>query len=176
MEKTLRVASRASENFVGRFFDHDYLHPDVPMSKVVSHKHYKNYLAGLENHGKMKILEIGSREVTRTSMARIIISNADYVGFDFYPGPNVDVVGDAHRLSKYFDTEQFDINYSSAVLEHLAMPRVAATEIAKVLKVGGLVFIETHFSWASYERPWRFFQFSDMAPRVLFSPAWVLSV
>jgi hypothetical protein len=51
------------------------------------------------------------------------------------------------------------------------MPWVVATEIAKCLKVGGLVCVETHFSYSSHERPWHFFQFSDMALRVLFSEA-----
>jgi hypothetical protein len=50
------------------------------------------------------------------------------------------------------------------------MPWVVAQEIAKVLKVGGHVFVETHFSHSSHERPWHFFQFSDMALRALFSP------
>ena len=47
----------------------------------------------------------------------------------------------------------------------------SAEEIARVLKPGGLVFVETHFSFSSHERPWHFFQFSDMALRALFSPA-----
>ena len=51
------------------------------------------------------------------------------------------------------------------------MPWVVATEIANMLKVGGTVFIETHFTYMSHERPWHFFQFSDMALRSLFSPA-----
>jgi ubiquinone/menaquinone biosynthesis C-methylase UbiE len=93
------------------------------------------------------------------------------VGFDFYPGPNVDVVGDAHRMSQYFGNQRFDIIYSSAVFEHFAMPWVVATEIARLLKPGGILFVETHFSYGSHERPWHFFQFSDMALRVLFSPA-----
>ena len=72
-------------------------------------------------------------------------------------GPNVDIVGDAHRLSSYFDeAEPFDLIYSSAVFEHLAMPWVVAGEIAKLLKVGGCVFVETHFSFTSHERSWHF--------------------
>jgi hypothetical protein len=51
------------------------------------------------------------------------------------------------------------------------MPWVVAEEIAKVLKVGGLLFVETHFSFSAHERPWNFFQFSDMGLRVLFSKA-----
>jgi methyltransferase family protein len=117
-------------------------------------------------------LELGSREVTGASSARRGFNKATYVGFDYYPGENVDVVGDAHKLSSYFKAEEkFDIVYSSACFEHFAMPWVVAVEIAKMLKVGGLVFVEMHFSFSSHERPWHFFQFSDMALRVLFSNA-----
>lgn len=61
--------------------------------------------------------------------------------------------------------------FSSAVFEHFAMPWLVAAEMVKLLKVGGIVFVETHFSFGSHERPWHFFQFSDMALRVLFSSA-----
>jgi len=128
------------------------------------------YLTEIGNHPGKRILEIGSREVTGKSDARNRFSHAQYIGFDYYPGPNVDVVGDAHKLSEYFD-ERFDIIYSSAVFEHCAMPWVVATEISKLLNVGGMVFAETHFSFSSHERPWHFFQFSDMGLRSLFSPA-----
>ena len=35
-------------------------------------------------------------------------------------------------------------------------------------QVGGIVYVATHFSYAAHERPWNFFQFSDMGLRVLF--------
>ncbi|MEM6837004.1 MAG: methyltransferase domain-containing protein [Cyanobacteria bacterium P01_C01_bin.120] len=102
----------------------------------------------------------------------MLIPQSTYIGFDYYAGRNVDVVGDVHKLSSYFSKqEKFDIIYSSACFEHFAMPWIVATEIAKVLKVGGMPFIETHFSYSSHERPWHFFQFSDMALKVLFSEA-----
>lgn len=155
----------------GSFFDHNYLDPNVPFPKLVGHSNYMRYLTEIGNHDGKKILEIGSREVTGQSNAREKFSKAQYTGFDYYPGPNVDVVGDAHKLSQYFPNEKFDIIYSSAVFEHFAMPWIVATEIAKVLKIHGIIFVETHFSYSSHERPWHFFQFSDMALRVLFSPA-----
>jgi len=153
-------------------FDKNYLAPDVPMSTLVSHQRWQKYLYGIGNKPGMRVLEIGSREVTGSSNARKDFAKAEYVGFDYYSGNNVDVVGDAHKLSSYFeDGEQFDIVYTSACFEHFAMPWIVATEIAKVLKVGGYVFVETHFSFSSHERPWHFFQFSDMALKVLFSDA-----
>jgi SAM-dependent methyltransferase len=152
-------------------FDEYFLAKDVPLSKLVSHQKWHDYLYSIGNKDGMRILEIGSREVTGPSAARRGFAKAEYIGFDYYPGANVDVVGDAHKLSSYFEKgEQFDIIFSSACFEHFAMPWLVAVEIAKLLKVGGIVFVETHFSYISHERPWHFFQFSDMALRALFSP------
>jgi SAM-dependent methyltransferase len=97
-----------------------------------------------------------------------VIPDAQYTGFDYLPGPNVDVVGDIHRLSDYFEPESFDLIFSFAVFEHLAAPWVAAEEISKVLAVGGHVSLETHFSYSEHELPWHFFQFNSTALEVLF--------
>lgn len=171
LKMTLKTCRKATLLIEARF-DNKYLATDVPTPKLVSHQKWQNYLYEIGNKQGLRILEIGSREVTGESQARNKFSQAEYVGFDYYPGKNVDIVGDAHKLSSYFDTEeQFDIVYSSACFEHFAMPWIVATEIAKLLKVGGVVFIETHFSFSSHERPWHFFQFSDMALKILFSKA-----
>jgi hypothetical protein len=151
-------------------FDKHFLHADVPISDKISYKNCMDYLTKIGNQPGMKILEIGSREVTGLSDARKRFSKAQYVGFDYYPGPNVDVVGDAHKLSSYFD-EKFDIIYSRKAFEHFAMPWIVSIEISKLLNIGGIVFVDTKFSYSSHERPWHFFQFSDMALKVLFSPA-----
>lgn len=135
----------------------------------MGHTKWAEFLSKNYNIEGARILEIGSRNVTGTTL-RPIFSKAEYIGFDFYAGENVDVVGDAHTLSSYFKgQEKFDLIYSSAVFEHLHMPWVVATEIQKMLKLGGLVFVETHFSFSSHERPWHFFQFSDAGLRALFN-------
>ncbi len=150
--------------------DRHYLSPDVPGPQRARHGALPALVAEAANRPGLRVLEIGAREVTGAYGLREQLGQATYVGFDIYPGPNVDVVGDAHRLSSYFD-EPFDVIYSSAVFEHLAMPWVVAEEIAGLLKVGGLVCIETHFSYGAHERPWNFFQFSDMGLRALFCEA-----
>jgi ubiquinone/menaquinone biosynthesis C-methylase UbiE len=153
-------------------FDKYFLVKDVPLAQSVSHSKWRNYLYANFNKPGVRVLEVGSREVTGASFARSNFSNATYIGFDYYDGDNVDVVGDAHKLSSYFaGQEKFDLIYSSACFEHFAMPWVVATEIAKLLKVGGTVFVETHFSFSSHERPWHFFHYTDMALRTLFPPA-----
>ncbi len=153
-------------------FDKMFLDPEVPLSAMVNHSKWRNYLVDLGNKPGMRILEVGSREVTGPSTMRSLFEKASYTGFDFYPSANVDVVGDAHKLSHYFSGEQkFDIIFSSACFEHFAMPWVVALEISKLLKIGGTVFVETHFSFSAHERPWHFFHFSDMGLKALFSKA-----
>lgn len=145
--------------------------PAIAAPQHVGHSQWLGYLAEHFNKPGMRILEIGSRNVTGANL-RGLFPQAQYVGFDYYAGENVDVVGDAHRLSTYFAAgEQFDLIFSSAVFEHLAMPWVVAQEIAKLLKVGGHVFVETHFSFSAHELPWHFFQFSHHGLRVLFNEA-----
>lgn len=138
---------------------------DVPCDADISHDNWINYLVELCDKEGMEILEVGSRCVV--SSLKEHFKKANYTGFDYYAGKNVDVVGDAHRLSQYFD-KKFDLIFSSAVFEHLAMPWVAALEMIKLLKPNGYIFVETHYSYSSHERPWHFFQFSENALNVLF--------
>ena len=139
---------------------------DVPTDEIINHDNWRKYLQEHFNVEGMEILEVGSRNVVG-GVTRDLFSKANYTGFDYYDGENVDVVGDAHELSKYFD-KRFDLIFSSAVFEHLAMPWKVSTEIIKLLKPGGYVFIETHYSYISHERPWHFFQFSENAIDLLF--------
>ena len=173
MEIINNFRRRAARTFarLTSYRDKGYL-VDVPMSQTISHSSWRKLIYDLGNKECLRVLEIGSREVTGPSDARQQFSKAQYVGFDYYAGRNVDIVGDAHRLSSYFkEEERFDLIFSSACFEHFAMPWLVAIEIAKLLKVGGTVFVETHFSFSAHERPWNFFQFSDMGLRVLFSSA-----
>lgn len=165
------VLNRAILSVTGRRLDKAYLATDVPgPTPLTAHATFADRVVEAGDRPGFRILEIGSREVAGGPPMRGRLTHADYVGFDYYPGPNVDVAGDAHRLSDLVQGP-FDVVYSTAVFEHLAMPWVVAEEIARVLKPGGLLFVETHFSYSSHERPWHFFQFSDMGLRALFSPA-----
>jgi SAM-dependent methyltransferase len=138
---------------------------------LVPHMKWRSYLSENFNKPGIRILEIGSRNVTGNA-TRTPFSVAYYVGFDFYEGENVDVVGDAHKLSCYFgNDEKFDLIFSNAVFEHFHMPWIVAQEIQKLLKIGGYVFVHTHFSFSYHEKPWNFFQFSHMGLRVLFNNA-----
>lgn len=146
-----------------------FLHDDVPEDKDINHDNWQKYLLKNFDHEGFDVLEIGSRVVTGSHFGQKF-KHAHYVGFDYYDGENVDVIGDAHELSSYFrgGEQKFDLIFSSAVFEHFAMPWKVSTEIIKLLKIGGYVFIETHYSYGSHERPWHFFQYSENALNVLF--------
>lgn len=162
------VKEQLYKNGISKFTVAPELYEDanVLRDSTISHENWIDFLVELCDHPGMKVLEVGSRNVTGNPF-RNKFKNASYTGFDYYPGENVDVVGDAHNLSSYFD-EKFDLIFSSAVFEHLALPWLVSIEIIKLLKKEGYIFIETHYSYSSHERPWHFFQYSENALDVLF--------
>lgn len=167
--KRLGKSALMCSAWLGSPFDRTFLVDDIPMDHVRPEPWELPRYIDSNSGQRLRVLEIGSREVTGPSKAREKFAGCEYVGFDYYQGRNVDVVGDAHHLSSYFEAnEKFDIIYSIACFEHFAMPWLVALEIAKILKVGGIVYVKTHFSNGAHERPWNFFQFSDMGLRVLF--------
>ena len=119
------------------------------------------------------IVELGARSVTGRGLRSILdLSGAlaeRYVGFDIHEGPNVDTVGDAHRLSSYFSGSSVDVVMSKNVFEHIAIPWKVALEINQILKPGGIVFVNTHQSFPLHELPWDFWRFSSEAWKVLFN-------
>ncbi len=179
LQKIRRIIAKTNSNFQegkNRYIQQEpvpssWLDPAVPAPSIINHENKCDKAKELGNKKGYKVLEIGSRTVTSSNaLFKNVCTDCEYVGFDYHSGNNVDVVGDVHKLTSYFPSnEKFDLIVSSACFEHFAMPWVAAEEIVKMLKIGGHLIIETHFSYSSHERPWHFFQFSDMALRVLFS-------
>lgn len=113
------------------------------------------------------IVEIGSRDVTR----RDLFPNAkQFVGFDIHPGRGVDVVGDAHELSRHFEPGSVDLVFSASVFEHLVFPWKVVLEMNRVLKPGGYVFLSTHPVWPAHEQPWDFWRFPVAGISNLFIP------
>ena len=68
---------------------------------------------------------------------------ADLVNLEVLPGPVVDLVADGHDIP--FPDETFDLIISQAVLEHVKRPRRVVAEMLRVLKPGGLIFVDVPF-------------------------------
>ena len=109
-----------------------------------------------------RVLDIGGRSRSKLDRSKFF-PNTDYTVLDIIPGENVDVLGDAHNLSMYFEADSFDYIVSTSVFEHLSMPWKVALEMNRVLKIGGKAMIQTHQSIGMHDVPWDFFRFSDSA-------------
>jgi len=81
---------------------------------------------------------------------------ADLVNLEVVPGPVVDLVADGHDIP--FPDETFDLIISQAVLEHVKQPRRVVAEMLRVLKPGGLIFVDVPFiaNVHMYSDFWRF--------------------
>jgi SAM-dependent methyltransferase len=70
------------------------------------------------------------------------VGMVDAVNFDL--GPAADVVGDAHDLSAFADGS-FDRVITTGMLQYCHSPHVVVSEIRRVLKPGGLAYIDVSF-------------------------------
>lgn len=93
------------------------------------------------------------------------------IGLDIHPGLNVDLVGDAHSLSRFLRERSFGAVFSASVLEHLEAPWLLAMEINRILEPGGLVYHQVPGAWPAHAQPNDFWRFSAEGLRVLFGPA-----
>jgi hypothetical protein len=107
-----------------------------------------------------RVLEIGARARSGVTVRERFPPPAAYVGLDIAPGPNVDVVGDAHHLSR-FVIGKFNAAFSLSTFEHLLMPWKVVLELNKVLHDRALVFTHSHQTWPLHDVPWDFWRFSQ---------------
>jgi hypothetical protein len=114
------------------------------------------------------MLEIGSRARSGATYRNWFPTDIDYVGLDVAEGPNVDVVADAHHMSRSLN-RRFNHMFSMAVFEHILMPWKVALEMNKMMSDGGTALIISHGAWPLHEQPWDFFRFSTESWRGIFN-------
>jgi SAM-dependent methyltransferase len=74
------------------------------------------------------------------------------------PRADADIFCDAHDLP--FVDSMFDAVITTAVVEHVLYPEQVASEIARVVKLGGLVYSELPFMQQVHEGPYDFTRFT----------------
>lgn len=127
-----------------------------------------------------RVLEVGTRQSQpgySTHMFPLFprVRREDYVMCDVRPGTDVDVTADLHALPPAW-SGGFDVVLADAVFEHLERPWMAASEVARVLKPGGVCLISTHQTYPLHGHPSDFFRFSKEALALIFRDAGLSSI
>ncbi len=117
------------------------------------------------------VLELGSRSLDQgVAKWKVFVPHAAaYFGLDIVPAPGVDVVVDAHEMSRAFRPGSFDAIISVATLEHLQRPWVVAPEISRTLKTGGLIFIIAPQTYPVHVAPYDYWRFSVDGLKIIFN-------
>ncbi len=120
----------------------------------------------LGDGGTPRILEVGSADVNG-GLRGLAPAGADYVGVDFAVAPGVDVILDDPMVLPFADAS-FDVCVTSSCFEHAPFFWQTAVEIARVLKPGGLFYINAPADGPYHAHPhdcWRFFPDAGIAIR-----------
>jgi SAM-dependent methyltransferase len=131
----------------------------VPRSISLVDEHLAACLAAAE--AKPVLLEVGAKGPASTLFRRKVEPTWTYVGLDYLPDNNVDVVGDAHRLTNYFAPGSVDMVYSSEVMEHLLSPLRFVFEANRVLKLGGIFMARMPTIWPLHAEPWDYWRITQ---------------
>lgn len=130
------------------------------------------FIRRMKEKDQPSVLELGTRRVNpavSTMRRRYVPHAAEYVGTDFRDGLDVDVIADVHELSGVFGENRFDAVISCSTFEHLRYPWIAVVEINRVLRPGGLVFVQTHQTFPLHAHPHDYFRFSRDGLEALFA-------
>ena len=147
----------------------------LPQGKPFQSSSSKYFFEEAGKFADPKIMEVGTKQSvegvsTHSFHAFKNVQRSNYIMVDVEQGSDVDVVEDLHALPQDWENS-FDIAIAGAVFEHLERPWIAAKEMARVMKKGGLVLIITHQTFPLHGYPSDFFRFSKDALRLIFEDA-----
>ncbi len=97
-----------------------------------------------------------------------------YVGFDVEPHSRVDVTGFNWDLP--FEDNEFDALISTQVLEHTAKIRETVTEMRRVVKSGGLIYVSVPLTFPEHGIPYDFYRFTRYGLREVFKDFEIISL
>lgn len=121
------------------------------------------FLTLVENRS-IRTLEIGTLKwgMHSTHHKQWVPNASEYVCTDIGAGPDVDIVSDAHDLEPFEDAS-FDAVIACSVWEHLMRPWIATCAVARVLRPGGLFYLDTHQTFPLHGFPNDYYRFSTEA-------------
>ncbi|WP_420007951.1 methyltransferase domain-containing protein [Xanthomonas sacchari] len=129
-----------------------------PTAMSNGQRFFDAYSEPFKSQSSVKVVEIGSRNFNGT-LRQVTPEQFEYIGVDFASGDGVDVVLDS-PYALPFDDASIDMVVSSSCLEHSEMFWVVFLEILRVLKPGGLCYLNTPSNGDFHRYPvdcWRFY-------------------
>lgn len=112
------------------------------------------------------IFDIGSKETKGAYAFGSPPKDAKLVCVDIAANPGVDLVADAHNMYMV-DDNSVDFVISVSVLEHVRYPQKVMKEILRILKPGGIIYINVPFIFPFHADPDDFYRFSNKGISIL---------
>ena len=112
------------------------------------------------------IYDIGSKEARGHYGFGPPPPGARIVCVDIEDGPGVDLVADAHDLHMV-PAASVDCVVSISTLEHVRYPHKVVAECYRILKPGGILYLNIPFIFAFHEAPDDYYRFSYTGIRIL---------
>ncbi len=127
----------------------------------------KYYIEELGLSGKA--LEIGGHKLDKCAINHFPSDSFVYHDLNIAASniPNT-IISDITN-AKNIESDTFDIVFNSDVFEHIERPWLAAKEISRILKPGGIAFTITLWSWRNHPCPIDYWRFSPECLEFLFS-------
>lgn len=123
-------------------------------------KNVKQFIDTYLKDGPLKILDVGSLDINGSLRSLFKRPEWSYTGIDTQKGKNVDIVLKPPNVYKYpFEDNHFDAVVSSSCFEHNEMFWLNFSEMVRVTKNGGHMFITAPYKDGIHREPvdcWRF--------------------
>ena len=128
----------------------------------------RHYIDTLDLHGD--VLEIGGHRLSNCAIGlfeepRFRYHDLNLVASDI---PNT-IIADITGCADVIPDASFDVVFSSDVFEHIDRPWLAAQEIARILRPGGIAITHTLFSWRNHPCPIDYWRYSAECLEFLFA-------
>ncbi|ABK43105.1 Methyltransferase type 11 [Magnetococcus marinus MC-1] len=126
-----------------------------------SNYHYRDFSLNPYDHvgAGGVILDIGGKDARGCYAFGQPPAESRLICLDIMPGPGVDMVADAHDLSQLGEAS-VDLVIAVSALEHMQAPWQVVAEIYRVLKPGGMLYVNTPFVFPFHGDPDDFYRFS----------------
>ena len=150
--------------FFGKIFQ--FIYPPMPSLNTIPIKLTRKIQKILFDSGQKKVLNVGSGSATgcgRKLWKNVLTTNVTNV--DIAGGDDIDLIADAHNLP--FENESFDTVIMQAVIEHLHSPNKAVDEAFRVLKKGGILYLEVPFLQGFHADPHDYQRFTEVGLKKL---------